>query len=423
MGGSGPGSPGRSAVGLVAARPAVARVAYALAGTALSAVWSVPALVAAVLPVLAVGLAEDLSRTGTTAAAALGGLLGCVLLVGAGVVLLAPERAVAARVLGVPVVRPSGARATTARVVGLLTVRLALVPATLALVALFAGAAALLAGLPFVDGLVETGTWRSSSGAASLWALPAALVALAAAVGVAWAAVGGHAFAVARLLGPTPAQLAAAERRRRAQRAQRDRLAGELHDSLGHSLTAIVLHAAGAARVAAHDVAAATTAMTAVESAGRAALVQLENTIAALRAVDAPGAGGGGVGETLPDVVAEFRGLGLPVTVDRPAPELPDAVAGLVVRVVREACANVVRHAARAATTVSVAVEARHCVVLVRNEAPPTPRGPAVRGSGHGLDLLRVAVDAVGGMLTAGPQPDGGFACRAVLPMPSDGSR
>jgi hypothetical protein len=72
---------------------------------------------------------------------------------------------------------------------------------------------------------------------------------------------------------------------------------------------------------------------------------------------------------------------------------------------------------------VSVAVEARHCVVLVRNEAPPTPRGPAVRGSGHGLDLLRVAVDAVGGTLTAGPQPDGGFACRAVLPVPSDGSR
>lgn len=89
------------------------------------------------------------------------------------------------------------------------------------------------------------------------------------------------------LLGPTPAErLAAAEERARTL-AERNRLARELHDSVGHALSVVTLQAAAAGRILDRDPATARTALAAIEQSARAALEDLDHVLGVLREDDA----------------------------------------------------------------------------------------------------------------------------------------
>ncbi|MCA2177402.1 histidine kinase [Nonomuraea glycinis] len=85
------------------------------------------------------------------------------------------------------------------------------------------------------------------------------------------------------LLGPTPAErLATAEEHARTL-AERNRLARELHDSVGHALSVVTLQAAAASRVLDRDPATARTALAAIEQSARAALEDLDHVLGVLR--------------------------------------------------------------------------------------------------------------------------------------------
>jgi signal transduction histidine kinase len=88
------------------------------------------------------------------------------------------------------------------------------------------------------------------------------------------------------LLGPTPAErLAAAEEHARTL-AERNRLARELHDSVGHALSVVTLQAAAAGRILDRDPATARTALAAIEQSARAALEDLDHVLGVLREGD-----------------------------------------------------------------------------------------------------------------------------------------
>ncbi|MEV0237252.1 histidine kinase [Nonomuraea sp. NPDC050786] len=149
---------------------------------------------------------------------------------------------------------------------------LAIVPFTLATLALpFAWRA-----MPALGIVVEPG-WPVVLWMAGGLALLVALAAVAAGAGELLARLAPV------LLGPTPAErLAAAEEHARTL-AERNRLARELHDSVGHALSVVTLQAAAAGRVLDRDPQTARTALAAIEGSARAALEDLDHVLGLLR--------------------------------------------------------------------------------------------------------------------------------------------
>ncbi|MFB4263345.1 sensor histidine kinase [Nonomuraea sp. GTA35] len=128
-----------------------------------------------------------------------------------------------------------------------------------------------------VLGFLATPGWNAVGWAAAGLALLAALVAMAAGAGELLARLAPV------LLGPTPAErLAAAEEHARTL-AERNRLARELHDSVGHALSVVTLQAAAAGRVLDRDPATARTALAAIEQSARTALEDLDHVLGILR--------------------------------------------------------------------------------------------------------------------------------------------
>lgn len=267
--------------------------------------------------------------------------------------------------------------------------------------------------LPLTGGALQLGPGTSwpVTGPALLLGPVAAVVALALAVGV----VAGLGAALARLapwlLGPTPEEALAAERTRAGRLAWRARLAGELHDHLGHTLTAVTLQAGAARRVLDADPAAARRALEAIEERGRSAVDELDRVLTLLR--DPEGADPGGLSPPadVPALVEGIRTTGREVHLD-----LVGEPGLLARRVVQEGLTNAVRHGAPGPIDVAVAVGTGTTTVALTN-----PLGPDRPGSppGRGLAGLRERVEAAGGTLQAGAA-DGTWTLRAELP--GDGS-
>jgi signal transduction histidine kinase len=87
-------------------------------------------------------------------------------------------------------------------------------------------------------------------------------------------------------------------------------------------------------------------------------------------------------------------------------------------RIVQESLSNASQHAPGAPITVSVGHDSGAVLLRVAN-GPGGPADPSEneRGPGHGLTGMRERVALLGGSLSAGPSPDGGFVVSAVLPV------
>ncbi|MFD0689147.1 sensor histidine kinase [Actinomadura fibrosa] len=210
-------------------------------------------------------------------------------------------------------------------------------------------------------------------------------------------------------------QVARAEQ---ARAAERTRIAREMHDVVAHKVSLIVLHA-GALEVNAPD-AATETAAALIRTAGREALGDLRDVLGVLRAPRAPAEPPvpPPVLHDLDRLLRESRAAGLQVRrhVKGDARTLPSAAERAAYRVVQEALTNVHRHAAGAATQVTLHYHPHHLEVTVRNDPPAQHRADPLPGSGLGLTGLRERLDLAGGHLDADHDPDGGFTVRARIP-------
>lgn len=216
----------------------------------------------------------------------------------------------------------------------------------------------------------------------------------------------------------------AEEQRRAAEdavRAERARIARELHDVIAHSLSVMVVQAGAAQDLIHSQPGQAARAMTEVAEAGRRALAETGRLLHLIRDDEELGlAPQPRIGD-LPELVRRFRESGLEVTLDveGATDDLPPGVELSVYRIVQEGLTNALKHGGDGRAGVRFQRLADEVVVEVRNECAST--GPRERSGGYGLVGMRERVSVFGGSLEAGPTPDGGFALRARLPAREDG--
>lgn len=208
------------------------------------------------------------------------------------------------------------------------------------------------------------------------------------------------------------------------RRATEERLgiARELHDVLGHSLSLINVQAGVALELMDRKPEQARTALTAIKQTSKEALVDVQSVLASLRAPgeEAPRAPVPGI-KNLNDLVRRAEAAGLAVGVEQPEelPSLPANVDGAVYRIAQEALTNVVRHADATAVTIRIGRDEGDLVVVVDDDGDGGPdSSPA--GGGNGIRGMRDRATALGGQVTAGPRPGGGFRVHARLPLPGE---
>ncbi|OMG26097.1 histidine kinase [Actinomyces naeslundii] len=253
----------------------------------------------------------------------------------------------------------------------------------------------------------------------------------------------------------------AAERRLAVIETQQ-RIARDVHDLLGHSLTVIAMQAEGARAILTTDPAAADEALAVIGETSRRSVDEVRSLVDMLRSdvdtgadpddrtssdsdtgsgdtVDAEiGAlAGSGVAasghedrlELLREPVRQAQRAGLPVTLETdPTDRIPAATAQVLHRVVQESLTNVLRHAPGADTRVLLRTEMGRVALVVENTPAPRLPGPQASDAhvgdgedgpvhrGFGLIGMRDRVTDLGGSFTAGPTPEGGWRVRAELP-------
>jgi signal transduction histidine kinase len=201
---------------------------------------------------------------------------------------------------------------------------------------------------------------------------------------------------------------------------ERTRIARELHDVVGHSVTVMTIQAGAARMLVENDPGAAKARLLAVEESGREALAEMRRMLEVLRDGDAPEELDPQPGvDDLDQLVADTRAAGLDVELaveGKPMPLSPGA--GLAAyRIVQEALTNVRKHAAGARTRVRLRYATGALEVAVENDAASQPSSEADGDGGHGVIGMRERVALYGGELEVGPSADGGFAVHARLPL------
>ncbi len=202
----------------------------------------------------------------------------------------------------------------------------------------------------------------------------------------------------------------AADARRELVMGERLRIARDLHDVVGHGVGAITVQA-GAARmaVAAGATAEATSALLAIEAAGRSVLREARWMVGLLRDDAArPHL------SDVPALVSQARRSGLEVAlaVEGDLTAVSDDVGEATYRVVQEGLTNVLRHAGVPAASLRVVV-GRDVEVELADEG--SGRRPDA-ADGHGLQGMRERAAALGGVVRAGPGPASGWTVQARLP-------
>lgn len=202
---------------------------------------------------------------------------------------------------------------------------------------------------------------------------------------------------------------------------EREQLARELHDTVAHHVSAIVIRAQAGRVVAGADPAAAVEALEGIEEEGARTLEAMRAMVGALRGADtraelAPQAG---VADLARLVRAPGDRLRIELRLDGELDGLPPAVDAAVYRIVQESLTNARRHAA-AATGVLVRVtgEPDRVRIEVRDDGAPAVRGR----DGFGLAGLRERAALLGGTLEAGPDGGRGWLVEAELPRDGSGS-
>jgi len=267
----------------------------------------------------------------------------------------------------------------------------------------------------------------------ALWLLPSLIFPLAVVLGE--MVRGRRALAT-----ETALRLRAAEDERQAEAArkvaeERLRIARELHDTVAHSMATIAVQAGSALHLLAgidaglgeiggdggegRD-AQVRDSLIAIRSTSKEALSDMRATLGQLRQ---PASAGLDRLETLRAAVVA-AGLPLTVSVEGDEVPLPDAVGHAAYRILQESLTNVLKHAGRGAcAAVRVCYGTAAITLEVTDDGGDTVERVAAerehQGSarGHGIEGMAERATAMGGELTAGPRPEGGFAVTAHLPL------
>lgn len=253
-------------------------------------------------------------------------------------------------------------------------------------------------------------------GWAAAWTVPAGLAVL---VGLVYLAAGAGAWLTRlapRFLGPTPADRMAELEQQAGRLAERNRLARELHDSVGHALSVVTLQAGAAARVSDRDPDFVRDALGAIEDSARGALEELDHVLGLLREDRGPPRS---PQPTLADLDAllsttRLAGVKIDAHLDRGLDGLPAAVSREAYRIVQEGLTNTLRHAGAVPVTLRLGIAQGRLELEMVN---PLERSSGAPSGGRGLAGLRERAAVLHGELHAAAE-DGRWVLTARLPLP-----
>jgi signal transduction histidine kinase len=192
---------------------------------------------------------------------------------------------------------------------------------------------------------------------------------------------------------------------------ERNRLAREVHDSLGHYLTALNVQLEIASKLMETNPARAREATAQAKQLASEGLAEVRRSVAALRPSpldDAP------LPQAIRNLVDETRRANLAVSFEQTgvARSLSPEVETVLYRAAQEALTNVRKHARASAVEVRLIFESDTARLCVRDNGV----GRQEARDGVGLSGLRERVAAVGGQMRAENYPDGGFVVEVTLP-------
>ena len=229
------------------------------------------------------------------------------------------------------------------------------------------------------------------------------------------------------------------------------RIARDVHDLLGHTLTVIAMQAEGARAILASNPAAADEALAVIGETSRRSVDEVRALVDILRAdaednavADTAGAEVGAESsteeaassqqvESLRALVRQAQHAGLPVILETDLDgEFPAAAARVLYRVMQESLTNVLRHAPGRDATVSLRTGNGRALLVIENapnpeassaqmalvaDAADTDRKDSSRRRGFGLLGMRDRVTDLDGSFSAGPTTEGGWRVTAELPI------
>ncbi|MFW6719724.1 sensor histidine kinase [Streptomyces sp. MAR4 CNY-716] len=208
---------------------------------------------------------------------------------------------------------------------------------------------------------------------------------------------------------------------------ERLRIARELHDLVAHQITLANAQATVAAHLFDSRPEQTRRSLTELVRTTSDALDDLRATVGLLRqsgdaaepAEPAPGL------SRLPTLLESFGRAGLKVSLEQEgtARQLPPGVDLTAYRIVQEALTNVTKHAGTGSARVRLVWNRDTLTLTVADDGGGARTGPAAtaseRAPGYGLIGMRERATAVGGRLTAGSRPEGGFLVSTELPLPA----
>jgi signal transduction histidine kinase len=237
-------------------------------------------------------------------------------------------------------------------------------------------------------------------------------------------------------------EAAEGERAARAVVEERLRIARELHDVIGHSISLIAIQAEAAARSARSNPDAVPAYLSRISAASRQALAEMRGVLAVLRpdatvppttgppTAGPPAAGLPATGlpateelspqpglEQVAELVASLRADGLETRLEAEPMHLPPGMALTVYRIVQESLTNVRKHAGTGAKAGVTVIRSGGTVRVSVHDDGAGPSGRA-SSTAHGIVGMRERVAAYDGTLRTGARPGGGFEVEASIPLP-----
>jgi signal transduction histidine kinase len=197
---------------------------------------------------------------------------------------------------------------------------------------------------------------------------------------------------------------------------ERQQLARELHDVVAYSFATILVQAGVAARLADDRPQQLPETLTAIKSASQNALAEFRRIIGGLRDAgttvdEAPSL------DRLEALAESITSAGVPTRIVKRgrARSLPPEVDRAAFRIVQESLTNVLRHAHRAKASVVVSFTPHWLLVAIEDDGRSRVDSCS-QGTGNGIRGMRERAERLGGELTAGARPGGGFRVAVRLP-------
>lgn len=198
---------------------------------------------------------------------------------------------------------------------------------------------------------------------------------------------------------------------------ERERLAREMHDGLGHTLAALSVQLEAVQRLYRVDPERASAQVDTLKALTRASMAELRSSLAGLRA---PGLEDRSIEPALQALCAEFEqrsGVKAVLTLEGNPSSLPAAVTETLWRVAQEALTNVEKHANAQQVTLILAAASHQVTLTVCDDGSGIPKDLLPLIGHYGMVGMRERVEGLGGDLQVSQPPGGGTCVQASIPL------